>query len=425
MLDIKLIRDNPEAVKAGLSRRGADVSVIDKITETDKKRRAIIQDVEALKAQNNKVSGEIAKMKKEGKDASSIIADMKAVTDKIKAYDAELGAIDSEMEGLVMYLPNIPDASVPDGKDETANVLVSEWGGKPKLSFKPKPHWEIAEALGILDGERAAKITGARFTVYKGLGARLERALINFMLDIQANEHGYTEMLPPILINRESMTGTGQLPKFEADAFKLSDPDWFLAPTAEVPVTNYHRDEIIPEKNLPIYYTAYTPCFRKEAGAYGKDIKGIVRMHQFNKVELVKFVHPDTSFDELEKLLKNAEEILKRLKLHYRVMLLSAGDMGFASVKTYDIEVWHEGAQRYWETSSCSNFGDFQARRARIKFRDKDNKSRFLHTLNGSGLATSRLLPAILEAYQNEDGSVNVPEALRPYMAGVDRIFKS
>ncbi len=425
MLDIKTIRDNPEAVKTGLGRRGADVSVIDKIAETDKKRRAIIQDVEALKAQNNKVSGEIAKMKKEGKDASGIIADMKAVTDKIKAYDAELAGIDSEMEGLVMYLPNIPDASVPEGKDENANVKVSEWGGKPKLTFKPKPHWEIAEALGILDSERAAKITGARFTVYKGLGARLERSLINFMLDVQTLEHGYTEMLPPILINRDSMTGTGQLPKFESDSFKLTEPDWFLAPTAEVPVTNYHRAEIIPEKNLPIYYAAYTPCFRKEAGAYGKDMKGIVRMHQFNKVELVKFVHPERSFEELEMLLKNAEEILRRLGLHYRVMLLSSGDMGFAAAKTYDIEVWHEGAQRYWETSSCSNFTDFQARRASIKFRDKEGKARFLHTLNGSGLATSRLLPAILEAYQNEDGSVTVPEVLRPYMGGVDRITKS
>lgn len=425
MLDIKIIREKPEAVKAELARRGADISAVDKITQIDKKRRGIIQEVESLKARNNKASGEIAKMKKDGKDAAEMIAGMKALTDKIKSYDAELAAADAEMEAIAMYIPNIPDAAVPDGKDETANAKVSEWGEKPKLAFKPKTHWEIAEALDILDSERAAKMTGARFTVYKGLGARLERALINFMLDVQTTEHGYTEMMPPVLVNRGSMTGTGQLPKFEADSFKLTEPDWFLVPTAEVPVTNYHREEIIPEKELPIYYAAYTPCFRKEAGAYGKDMKGIVRMHQFNKVELVKFVRPEESFDELEKLLKNAEEILRRLKLHYRVMLLSAGDMGFASAKTYDIEVWHEGAQRYWETSSCSNFTDFQARRASIKYRDKDGKAKLLHTLNGSGLATSRLLPAILEAYQNEDGSVTIPEVLRVYMGGVDRIEKS
>lgn len=424
MLDIKLLRETPDAVKKGIARKGADTKLVDDVIEIDKKRRVIIQEVEALKAKSNTVSSEVAKMKKEGKDASGVIAEMKSVSGKIKTLDTELAGVEAQLNTKTMVIPNIPHISVPDGSEPASNKEILLWGEKPRHDFKPKPHWEIAEHLGMLDNERAAKVTGARFTFYKGAGAAMERALINFMLDVQTREHGYIELMPPILVNRDSMTGTGQLPKFEDDSFKLVEPDFFLIPTAEVPVTNLHKDETLKEKDLPIYYTAYTPCFRKEAGAHGKDMKGIVRMHQFNKVELVKFVHPDTSYDELEKLLKNAETILQKLKLHYRVMLLCSGDMGFASAKTYDIEVWHAGGDRYWETSSCSNFEDFQARRARIKFKDMENKTRFVHTLNGSGLATSRLLPAIIEANQTKDMEVIVPEVLRPYMGGVDRITK-
>ncbi len=424
MFDIKLIRDNPDKIKESLKKKRTDLSLVDDALLLDKKRRDIIGEVEKLKAENNKVSGEIAMMKKEGKDASAVIAAMKIVSDKIKVFDGELAKTDAELNTKLLYIPNIPHESVPAGDDEKANVIVRHWGSKPSFDFKPKPHWEIAEYLDILDDKRAVKVTGARFVIYKGLGALLERALINFMLDVQTRENGYTEIMPPILINRDSMTGTGQLPKFENDAFKLVEPDYFLAPTAEVPVTNIHKDEILLDKDLPIYYTAYTPCFRKEAGSYGKDMKGIVRMHQFNKVELVKFVRPGDSYDELEKLTLNAESILQKLDLHYRVMLLSTGDMTFASAKTYDIEVWHPGADRFWETSSCSNFEDFQARRARIRFKDKENKVCFVHTLNGSGLATSRLFPAIIEANQTKDMEVIIPEVLRPYMGGIDRITK-
>lgn len=424
MLDIKLIRENPDAVKKGIARKGADIKLVDAVLEIDKKRRSIIGEVEVLKAKVNTVSSEVGKMKKEGKDASGVIAEMKTVSDKIKALDGDLMAVETELNTKVMVIPNMPHASVPDGSEAAANKEILQWGEKPKHDFKPKTHWDLGDHLGILDNERAAKVTGARFTFYKGQGALMERALINFMLDVQTREHGYTELMPPILVNRDSMTGTGQLPKFEDESFKLTEPDFFLIPTAEVPVTNLHKDETLKEKDLPVYYTAYTPCFRKEAGAHGKDMKGIVRMHQFNKVELVKFCHPDASYDELEKLLKNAEIILQKLNLHYRVMLLCAGDMSFASAKTYDMEVWHAGGDRYWETSSCSNFEDFQARRARIKFKDKENKTRFVHTLNGSGLATSRLLPAIMEAYQTKDMEIVVPEVLRPYMGGVDRISK-
>jgi len=426
MLDIKLIRENADAVKARLAKKGVPGNALDEVIELDRKRREIIGQVELLKAENNKRSAEIAGLKKSGKndEAAAIIASMKEVTDKIKSFDAELSAIEDGQRTKLLYIPNMPDDSVPEGKDETANVTVRLHGEKPVFDFTPKPHWEIAEHLGILDSERAIKITGARFVLYKGLGALLERALINFMLDVQTREHGYTEVIPPMLVNRDSATGTGNLPKFENELFKLTDPDWFLIPTAEVPVTNIHRDEILNEKQLPVKYAAYTPCFRKEAGSYGKDMKGIVRMHQFNKVEIVKFAHPDKSFDELEDLLLNAEAILKKLGLHYRVVLLSTGDMSFSSAKTYDIEVWHAGAGRYWETSSCSNFIDYQARRANIKFRDKEGKTRFVHTLNGSGLATSRLLPAILECCQTKDMEVIIPEPLRPYMGGVDRITK-
>ncbi len=424
MFDIKLIRENPEKVKESLKKKKVDLTLVDDAMSLDKRRRELLGEVEKLKAENNRVSGDIAKLKKEGKDASSIIAEMKIVSDRIKVLDEELAKVDLELNTKLLYIPNIPHDSVPVGDDEKANTLVREWGVKPVFDFKPKPHWEIAEHLDILDDKRAVKVTGARFVIYKGLGALLERAIINFMLDVQTRENGYTEILPPILINRDSMTGTGQLPKFEADAFKLTDPDYFLAPTAEVPVTNIHKDEVLLDKDLPIFYTAYTPCFRKEAGSYGKDMKGIVRMHQFNKVELVKFVRPEDSYAELEKLTDNAESVLKKLNLAYRVVLLSTGDMTFSSAKTYDIEVWHPGADRFWETSSCSNFEDFQARRARIRYKDKEGKTRFVHTLNGSGLATSRLFPAILEAYQTKDMEVIIPEALRPYMGGIDRIGK-
>ncbi|HPD18194.1 MAG: serine--tRNA ligase [Candidatus Goldbacteria bacterium] len=424
MLDIKRIRDNPQEIKDGIKKKGTSPEIIDEILEMDKKRRSIIGEVERLKAKNNKVSGEIAKLKKEGKDTSDIIIEMKEVTNKIKQLDDDLQNVEQKLNVKLLYVPNVPHPSVPEGPDEKSNMEIRKWGKRPEFNFKPKPHWEIAEYLDILDNERAAKITGARFTLYKGRGALLERALINFMLDVQTKENGYTEIFPPILVNRDSMTNTGQLPKFENESFVTNDPEYFLIPTAEVPVTNVHKDETLKEKDLPIYYTAYTPCFRKEAGAYGKDLKGIVRMHQFNKVELVKFVHPAASYDELEKLVVNAESILQKLNLHYRVVLLSTGDMSFASSKTYDLEVWHPGAERYWEASSCSNFEDFQARRARIRFKDKDNKTSFVHTLNGSGLATSRLLPAIVENYQTENMEVIIPEILRPYMGNIDRITK-
>jgi seryl-tRNA synthetase len=424
MLDIKLIRENKELVKNAISKKNINPLIIDEILEIDEKRRSKIKEVETLKAENNKVSAEIAKLKKEGKDTTDIIQKMRDVSDKIKKLDDELLAIEEEFNKKMLMVPNMPDESVPVGKDEKSNVVVRVVGEKPSFTFKPKPHWEIAEYLDILDDKRASKITGARFTLYKGLGALLERALINFMLDVQTKEHGYTEIMPPLLVNRDTMTGTGQLPKLEDDMFKTVDPDYFLIPTSEVPLVNIHKDEILKEKDLPLKYTAYTPCFRKEAGSYGKDMKGIVRMHQFNKVELVKFTHPDTSYDELEKLLNDAEEILKRLKLHYRVVLLCSGDMSFASAKTYDIEVWHSGVERYWETSSCSNCTDFQARRSRIKLRAKDNKTYYVHTLNGSGLATSRLLPAIIENYQTENMEVLIPDVLKPYMGGIDKITK-
>jgi seryl-tRNA synthetase len=424
VFDIKLIRENPDRVREGLRKKRADLSMVDDAISLDLKRREILGEVEKLKAENNRVSGEIAKMKKEGKDASAVISAMKAVSDRIKAMDEDLSKVDSELSAKLLLIPNLPHDSVPEGGDENSNQVFSEWGVKPSFDFKPRPHWEIAEYLDILDDKRAAKITGARFVIYKGLGALLERALINFMLDVQTRENGYKELFPPILINRDSMTGTGQLPKFEDDAFKLSEPDYFLVPTAEVPVTNMHKDEILPEKDLPLRYAAYTPCFRKEAGAYGKDTKGIVRMHQFNKVELVKFVHPDTSYNELELLVKDAGLILQRLNLHYRTLLMCTGDLGFTQTKKYDLEAWHAGVNRYWEVSSCSNFEDFQARRARIRFKDKDGKTRFVHTLNGSGLATSRLFPAILESFQTKDMEVVIPEVLRPYMGGIDRITK-
>ncbi|WDT78435.1 MAG: serine--tRNA ligase [Candidatus Manganitrophus sp.] len=350
---------------------------------------------------------------------------MKEVAQQIEQLEGELKKTEEEIGPFLLRLPNLPHSSVPVGKDERDNQEIRRWGAPPPFSFKPKPHWEIGEELGILDFERGAKIAGARFTLYKGAGARLERALINFMLDLHTREHGYQEVLPPFIANRESMTGTGQLPKFEEDLFRLKDEDYFLIPTAEVPVTNIYRGEILAEAQLPILYTAYTPCFRREAGSYGKDTRGLIRQHQFNKVELVKFAKPEASYDHLERLLKDAEAVLQRLALPYRVMALSTGDMGFAAAKTYDIEVWLPSQQMFREISSCSNFEAFQARRAEIRYRTAGGKVQYVHTLNGSGLAVGRTLVAILENYQQEDGSVVIPEALRPYMDGMTKIEKS
>jgi len=422
MLDLKFIRENLEVVKTKLSQRNLEID-LDRIIEIDQRRREIIQEVETLRNERNTVSEIIAASKKEKKDASGEISRMKEVSQKIKEVDARREEIEATLRDLLLRIPNIPDETVKEGKDPSDNVEVKRWGEPPQFDFEPKPHWEIGEKLGILDFERGAKITGARFTLLKGAGALMERALINFMLDLHTREHRYQEVFPPILVNRTSMTGTGQLPKFEEDLFRLVDPDYFLIPTAEVPVTNIHQEEIIEGDKLPLYYTAYTPCFRKEAGAYGKDTRGITRQHQFNKVELVKFTTPDTSYQELEALLNNAEEVLKRLKLHYRVVSLCTGDLGFSAAKTYDIEVWLPSQKDYKEISSCSNFTDFQARRANIRYRSEPKaKPQFVHTLNGSGLAIGRTSVAIMENYQQKDGSVLVPEVLRPYMGGMTKI---
>jgi seryl-tRNA synthetase len=422
MLDLKFIRENLGIVKNKLSQRNLEID-LDHIIEIDQKRREIIQEVETLRNERNTVSEKIATAKKEKKDASTEISRMKEVAQKIKELDTQREEMESILRDLLLRIPNIPDETVKEGKDSSDNVEVRRWGEPPQFDFEPKPHWEIGEKLGILDFERGAKITGARFTLLKGAGALMERALINFMLDLHTREHRYQEVFPPILVNRTSMTGTGQLPKFEEDLFRLVDPDYFLIPTAEVPVTNIHQEEIIEGENLPLYYTAYTPCFRKEAGAYGKDTRGIIRQHQFNKVELVKFTTPETSYQELEALLNNAEEVLKRLKLHYRVVSLCTGDLGFSAAKTYDIEVWLPSQKDYKEISSCSNFTDFQARRANIRYRAESKaKPQFVHTLNGSGLAIGRTLVALIENYQQKDGSVVVPELLRPYMAGMTKI---
>jgi seryl-tRNA synthetase len=422
MLDLKYLRNNIETVKEMLKNRNydLDISVFESI---DAERRDKLGEVEALRSKRNTVSEEIAAMKKNGEDASSLIADMKEVSAKIKEIEAGMGEIQNKLDQLIMVIPNVPHETVPVGRDETDNPVVRTWGEKRDFEFKPLSHWDIGENLGILDFERAAKLAGARFALYKGAGSRLERALINFMLDIHTTEHGYTEILPPFIVNTESMTGTGQLPKFEEDLFKIEGWDHYLIPTAEVPVTNIHRDEILKEEDLPIYYTAFTPCFRSEAGSYGKDTRGLIRNHQFNKVELVKFSKPENSYEELEKLTSNAEEILKRLGLPYRVITLCTGDIGFSAAKTYDLEVWLPGQQLYREISSCSNFEDFQARRAGIRFKRKGEKgTELVHTLNGSGLAVGRTFVAILENYQQEDGSVVIPDALRPYMGGVETI---
>ena len=422
MLDIRFIRKNFDVVVQSLKKRNSNLDLTD-YQNLDNKRRALLQKVEALKMERNKASEQVARMKQQGEDPGDLFAELSRLSQKIKDLDKEVKQVEEEVQEWILSIPNIPHESVPVGKDEDDNREEKKWGEKPEFDFTPKEHWEIGVNLHGLDFDRAAKITGARFVLYWGWAARLERALINFMLDVQTNENGYTEVLPPVIVNRASMTATGQLPKFEEDLFKLENRDYYLIPTAEVPVTNIHRGEVLEEKDLPLAYVAYTPCFRSEAGSYGKDTKGIIRQHQFNKVELVRFAHPDNSYQELETLLGHAESILQKLKLHYRVVTLCTGDLGFSAAKTYDIEVWLPGQGKYREISSCSNFEDFQARRANIKFKPKNSKkARFVHTLNGSGLAVGRTVVAILENYQQADGSVIVPEVLRPYMGGVEKI---
>jgi seryl-tRNA synthetase len=421
-LDIKFMRQNVERVEASLRKRGQAYD-LHPFLECDAKRRAILLEVEELKHERNRVSGLIAQMSKEERDASNLIAQMRDVSQRVKTLDEELSRHEETLHAILMDLPNLPHPSVPTGKDSEDNVVIKKVGEARSYDFQPLAHWDIGERLGILDFERAAKIAGTRFALYMGLGARLERALINFMLDVQTKENGYLEVLPPFMTNRASTTATGQLPKFEEDLFKLEGWDYYLVPTAEVPVTNIHQNEILDEEDLPKRYAAYTPCFRSEAGSYGKDTRGLIRQHQFNKVELVKFTTPETSYDELEGLLSDAEMILQRLELPYQVVVLCTGDMGFSAAKTYDIEVWMAGQQKYREISSCSNFEDFQARRGNIRFRRKGKKgTELVHTLNGSGLAVGRTVVAILEHCQQEDGSVVIPEALRPYMDGVERI---
>ncbi len=424
MLDIKRIRDDFENVKKAVESRGKGDYNIGRTIELDDKRRALLAEVEALKAEQNKASKEIPKMKKAGEDTTALMAEMKELSTKIAGLDEQVKAVQAELRDVLLGIPNTPNPDDPIGLDDSDNVEIRKWGEPRQFDFDFKPHWDLGTDLGILDFDRAAKLSGARFTVYKGAGAKLERAIINFFLNLHTEEQGYTEILPPFMVGRAAMTGTGQLPKFEDDMYHIPEVDQFLIPTAEVPVTNLLSDEIIDGAELPIYYTAYTPCFRKEAGSAGRDTRGLVRQHQFNKVEMVKFVKPEDSYDELEKLTNDAEEVLKRLGIPYRVIILSTGDTGFSSAKTYDIEVWMPSYGRYVEISSCSNFEDFQARRANIRFRrDAKSKPEFVHTLNGSGLAVGRTFAAIIENYQNEDGSITVPEVLRPFM-GCDKIEK-
>ena len=422
MLDIKYLRQNVEFVRRKMLERGQEMD-FGPFIAMDAKRLDILHEVELLRNERNTASKEIGEKKQRKEDASALIARMGEVSTRIRELDEGLKKTEAELNEMGMIIPNIPHESVAYGTSSEDNPIVRTWGEKKLFDFQPRPHWEIGEKTNTLDFARGAKITGARFTLYRGLGAMLERAIINFMLDLHIAEHGYTEMLPPFLANRESMTGTGQLPKFAEDLFKVEKTDYYLIPTAEVPVTNIHRDEILSEKDLPIYYVAYSPCFRAEAGSYGKDTRGLIRQHQFNKVEMVKFTTPETSYDELEKLTLNAEEVLKRLNIPYRTVSLCTADLGFSSAKTYDVEVWLPGQDTYREISSCSNFEDFQARRASIRFRrEGSGKVEFVHTLNGSGLAAGRTTVAVMENYQQADGGVLIPEALRPYMRGIDRI---
>ena len=422
MLELKYIRQNLQDVQRAMAARGESAN-LEKFNVHDDQRRNILLEIERLRHRRNRVSEQIAEMKKAGQDAGDLMDDMREVSGRIKVLEKDLSESEAAVRQIIMGLPNIPHASVPVGRDESDNPVAKTVGTPPAFSFEPKPHWTLGTELGIFDFERAAKITGARFPLYMGTGARLERALINFMLDLHTSAHGYREVLPPFIVNRTTMTGTGQLPKFEADLFKLEGWDYFLIPTAEVPVTNIHQGEILAEEMLPIYYTAYTPCFRSEAGSYGKDTRGLIRQHQFNKVELVKFTTPETSYDELELLLADAESILQLLELPYRVVVLCTGDLGFSAAKTYDIEVWMPAQGRYREISSCSNFEGFQARRANIRFRRKGIKgTEPVHTLNGSGLAVGRTVAALVENGQRADGSVTIPQALRPYMGGMESI---
>ena len=422
MLEIKFVSQNLSSVQTALDARGYQVD-LEFFKKCDDERRVILQEIEALRHQRNVVSDQIAAMKKAGEDSQSPVLEMRAVSSKIKELDKQLAENQTTITEILLGIPNMPHPSVPVGADETDNPVIRKEGELPEFEFDPKPHWEIGSRLNILDFDRASKITGARFPLYFGAGARLERALINFMLDIHTAEHGYQEVLPPFIVNRQTMTHTGQLPKFEEDLFKLEGWEYYLIPTAEVPVTNIHQGEILDAELLPVYYTAHTPCFRSEAGSYGKDTRGLIRQHQFNKVELVKFCQPETSYDELESLLNHAETILKRLEIPYRVIELCTGDLGFSAAKTYDLEVWMPAQGLYREISSCSNFENFQARRANIRFRRKGQKgTRLVHTLNGSGLAVGRTVAAILENFQQPDGSVAIPPQLRPYMGGLEKI---
>ncbi len=419
MLDLKFVRSNLDVVRESLKNRNSKLNV-DEFSELDDRRRELIQEVEVLKAERNSTSADVAKLKREGGNADEIIARMGELSGRIKALDEDLKDIEVSENHWLASVPNIPDESVPVGATEDDNPVIRVWGEKPVFDFEPREHWDLAVELGGVDFERAAKLTGARFAVLRKWGARLERALTSFMVDIQTMEHGYTEIIPPYIVNRDSLYGTGQLPKFAEDLFKLENSDYFLIPTAEVPLTNLHRDEVLDEEDLSVTYCAPTPCFRSEAGSYGKDTKGLIRQHQFHKVEMVRFAHPDKSFEDLELMTSHAEEILKRLNLHYRVITLCTGDIGFGAKKTYDLEVWLPGQDKFREISSCSNCGDFQARRANIKFKSKGSKkAQFVHTLNGSGLAVGRTFVAVVENYQQKDGTILIPEALQPYMGGL------
>ncbi|EIE7803847.1 TPA_asm: serine--tRNA ligase [Listeria monocytogenes] len=423
MLDVKLLRNNFDEVKQKLQNRGEDLGEFEKFGELDKRRRTLIVETEALKSQRNEVSQEIAKLKREKQDADAKIEEMRVVGDRIKTLDIELREIDEKLDMILMSIPNIPHESTPVGESEDDNVEIRKWGEVREFDFEPKAHWDLGTDLDILDFENAAKVTGSRFVFYKKLGARLERALINFMMDLHSNEHGYEEMLPPYMVNRASMTGTGQLPKFEEDAFLIEAEDYFLIPTAEVPVTNYHREDILKAEDLPRKYTAFSACFRSEAGSAGRDTRGLIRQHQFNKVELVQFVKPEDSYAALEKLTGNAEEVLRRLELPYRVLSMCTADLGFTAAKKYDLEVWIPSYNSYREISSCSNFESFQARRANIRFRrEPGSKPEYVHTLNGSALALGRTVAAILENYQDADGSVRIPKVLQGYMGGIEKI---
>jgi len=418
---MEFIRSNPEAIKAAVRDKRGDVDV-DALLALDAERRELIHTVEELRSEHNAASKTIGPKKRDGEDLAETFELLRQLSDRIKGLDARLAELTEQIDAQLLRLPNCPSDTSPEGTCPDDNVVRRTWGEHREFDFEPKPHWDLARSLGVIDFERAAKLAGAGFALFTDMGSRLQRGLINFMLDLHTTEHGYTEVWPPTVVNRACMTGTGQLPKMEEDMYLCEQDDLFLIPTAEVPVTNIHREEILDAEQLPIYYTAYTPCFRREAGSYGKDTRGLIRVHQFDKVEMVKFVRPETSYDELESLLGNAEAVLQRLGLEYRVLELCRGDLSFAAAKCYDLEIWAPGVARWLEVSSCSNFEDFQARRANIRFRDKQRKPQFVHTLNGSGVALARLVLTILELYQQADGTVTVPEALRPYMRGLDTI---